>query len=264
MSPTTYPEANRLLSDLATTVRRELGASLLGLYLYGSATGRQFNPIVSDVDVLAILTKSVDDHVFSALKRMHNSFENTHPEWLDRIEVQYVSAGALRTFKMRTSRIAAISPGDPFSYKLAGAGWTANWYDVQENGIALLGPPPATWIPRITRDEFLSAIAAYAAEVAARATSEPRHRGVEAYEVLTMCRALYSVRTGEQVSKDEAAAWAHREFPESSDVIATAVHYRNDYTPSHDPCDPITAAAMQSFVARLATLVSAADSLPRA
>ncbi len=41
-----------------------------------------------------------------------------------------------------------------------------------------------------------------------------------------MCRALYTYKNGEQVSKIQAAAWAQTELPEWSSLINNAVLWR--------------------------------------
>jgi hypothetical protein len=41
-----------------------------------------------------------------------------------------------------------------------------------------------------------------------------------------MCRALYTVTHGEQISKIQAAAWAMRELPEWASLIQNALLWR--------------------------------------
>ncbi|MEX1104379.1 MAG: aminoglycoside adenylyltransferase domain-containing protein [Dehalococcoidia bacterium] len=200
------------------------------------------------MDLLAVLADDADDRTFAKLQRLHTSLERDHPAWRDRIEVQYVSREALRTFREGTSRIAAISPGDPLGWKHAGADWTQNWYGVQENGLAILGPVPSSFIPAIAREEFVRAVVDYMEEVARRAQSPLRHRGAEAYDALTACRALYTALTGEQASKEEAASWAAKRLPLSAGTIEVAVRYRQEYAESHLPCDAETAAELRAFV----------------
>ena len=243
-----HDEVIALLDDLVGEIQRALADLFVGAYLYGSAVTGGFNVHVSDVDLLVVTELDVDERLFGELQAMHLEFERDHPRWSDRIEVQYVSMGALSTFKTRTSRIAAISPGDPLSFKEAGADWAQNWYDVRENGVTLLGPPPAALVPAISRAEFVESIRRYAVEVAGRGAFGPRRRGAEAYDVLTMCRALYSIRTGEQVSKEAAAHWAQVESPGWSGVIEGALGIRADVSTSREACDPLVAAVMRQFV----------------
>ena len=48
----------------------------------------------------------------------------------------------------------------------------------------------------------------------------------QAYAILTMCRALYVHRTGEQASKRQAARWAREELPQWADLIQSALAWR--------------------------------------
>jgi hypothetical protein len=43
---------------------------------------------------------------------------------------------------------------------------------------------------------------------------------------MTVCRALYAVKNGEQVSKRRAAVWVREQFPEYDDLIENAFEWR--------------------------------------
>ena len=54
MYRTQYPEINRLLDSLLSRMRYILREKLVGLYLYGSLATGDFEPGVSDIDLLAV------------------------------------------------------------------------------------------------------------------------------------------------------------------------------------------------------------------
>ncbi|HUX86436.1 MAG TPA: aminoglycoside adenylyltransferase domain-containing protein, partial [Chloroflexota bacterium] len=55
-------------------------------------------------------------------------------------------------------------------------------------------------------------------------------RNAQVYATLTMCRALYTVRNGDFVSKRQAALWAAREMPEWRSLIENALRaWREDW-----------------------------------
>ena len=59
----------------------------------------------------------------------------------------------------------------------------------------------------------------------------PAHQG---YVVMTICRALYTLATGKQATKEEAAAWAAARYPEWSSFISDAEQrLRADVRDSH-------------------------------
>ena len=225
MQPTAYPPVNALLESLLAQMQAILGNKLVGVYLYGSLVTGDFDPGISDVDLLAATSSDIGEREFNSLKKMQDSIVLNHPEWADRLEVAYVSRHALRTFKTHTSQIAVISPGEPFHVKEAGRHYLINWYVVREKGLTLLGPSPDTIVEPISKDEFIQAVKEHV-----RAWREWIHdahsRPSQAYAILTLCRALYACTQGEQVSKRRAAVWAAKEWPEWSSTIENARAWR--------------------------------------
>lgn len=228
MKPTSYGDVNELLGTLLTLIQAFLGRKLLGLYLYGSATAGDFNHEASDVDVLAVIEKDLTEQEFVDLKTMHRKFILKNPEWKERIEVAYLSILGLQTFKNQQSKIVVISPGEPLNIKDAGNDWLINWYAVQENGIALFGPHQNTFIPKISKDEYIHAVkesAIYWRERIKRYDNQSTP-GFLAYAVFTLCRAMYGYKKGKQASKKESALWVATEFPKWAFLIKDAAAWR--------------------------------------
>jgi hypothetical protein len=217
-----------VLDDLIGGVQAALGSDrVTGAYLYGSVVSGGFDERNSDIDILVVVEQQLTHGDVERLGLLHRELVVRHPSWDDRIEVQYFPRQGLAEFKERSCGIAVISPGEPFHRIVAGPDWLQNWFDVQENGQTLLGPPAASVIPSISRDEFIAAIKVYATEIRDRTRSRTHPiRGAVAYAVLTMCRALYSCETGEQVSKADAAMWAQTRLPEWAPLIAYSMGIR--------------------------------------
>jgi predicted nucleotidyltransferase len=222
MHPTPYPHVNALLDELLSGMRAVLGDKLVGLYLFGSPVTTGYDDGISDVDLLAATVGDVDNVELEALRAMHRAVVERHPEWDDRVEVAYISVEGLRTFKNRTSRLAIISPGEPLHAVEAGRDWLLNWYLVLEANVALFGPPPKDVIAPVSRDEYIDEVRQHALSWG-EGWGLPRDRGSQSYAVLTMCRALYTHRTGDYTSKVRAAAWAQDELPEWADLIQEAL-----------------------------------------
>ena len=225
MQETPFPDINRLLESLLSRMRQILQERLVGVYLYGSLTTGDFDPGSSDIDLLAVTSSGVSGAEFEALRAMHLEFSRENPGWEDRVEVAYLSAAALRTFRSVRSPIAVISPGEPFHMSEAGRDWLMNWYVVRENGVALFGPPAESLIAPITREEFAGCVRDYAVDWGDRIGEVPDRKG-QAYAILTMCRALHLHRTGETASKRQAALWAQKELPQWSGLIQSALAWR--------------------------------------
>ncbi len=228
MQPSTYPYVNQLLDDLLSQMRQVLGSKLVGLYPFGSLVTGDFDEDTSDIDLLAATTDDLTESEFDALHRMHQQIISRYPRYEHRLEIAYLSLDGLQTFKTQTTRLGIISPGEPFHIIDAGKDWLINWHVVREQGIALYGPPPKTIIAPTTKEEFVESVKAYLGLWYERMESE-HTRPSQAYAILTMCRALYTVTYGEQVSKIQAAAWAMRELPEWASLIENALAWRREW-----------------------------------
>jgi predicted nucleotidyltransferase len=228
MHLTDYADVDELLGALLSGVRDVLGEKLVGLYLYGSLVWGDFDHELSDIDLLAATTTDIDDEEFDALKRMHDALAARYPSWDDRIEVQYLSLEGLKTFRTESTKMAVISPGEPFHMVEANRDWLMNWYFVQDYGKTLFGPPPGTIIDPIGKEEFIRSIVEHAKAWPTWVDQTRHSRPYQGYAVLTMCRTLYTFRNGVQVSKKQAAAWAETELPEWAPLIRSAIRWREE------------------------------------
>ena len=225
MQPTSYPHINALLDSLLSQMQIILGEKLVGLYLYGSLVMGDFDNEISDIDLLAATATDIDHVEFSALQKMQDDIVTKQKEWDDRLEIAYLSLHALKTFKSQTSQIAMISPGEPFHFKEAGRDRLLNWHVVREKGVVLFGPPPTAIIEATSKVEFIQVVKEHTIEW--REWFDHMYsRPSQTYAILTMCRALYTYKNGEQVSKIQAAAWTEKEMPEWSSLINNAVLWR--------------------------------------
>lgn len=228
MQATSYPDINSVLDDLLSRIQSILGKKLVGFYLYGSLVSGDFDTGSSDIDLLAATSSDIDEEDFDTLQKMHHDFANQHEEWDDRIEVAYLSVAALQTVKSQTSKVAIISPGEPFHVKETRKDWVMDWYVVREKGLTLFGPPPKTLIEPLSKEEFMRAVQEHT-KAWREWIQDVRNRKQQAFAVLTMCRVLYAYRNGEQASKKQAALWAEKELPAWSQLIQNALLWREDW-----------------------------------
>jgi predicted nucleotidyltransferase len=224
-----YTDIPVLLEEILSRQREILCQKLAGLYLYGSLVAGDFDYEISDIDLLAATGGVIDEKEFAALEQMHDDLVEKNPQWKGRLEIAYVSLEALKTFKSKKTRIANISPGEPFHFLKAGRDWLLNWYFVRESGVTLFGAPPETIIAPISKREFIDAVREQAAERAKRVELAKPSRPYQAYLIMTLCRALYAVETGEQASKRRAALWVKEKFPEYGALIENAFEWRSKH-----------------------------------
>jgi predicted nucleotidyltransferase len=224
-----YPDIRALLDEILSRQREILGEKLAGLYVYGSLVAGDFDSEISDIDLLAATAKLIDADEFAALERMHLELMRDNPKWDNRIEIQYAPLVYLENFKTQKAQIANISPGEPFHFIEAGRDWLLNWYFVREHGVKLFGAPSASVIAPISKAEFIESVREQAFERAENVESAKHSRPYQAYLIMTVCRALYAVEKGEQVSKRRAATWAQEQFPEDAALIENAFAWREKH-----------------------------------
>lgn len=124
----------------------------------------------------------------------------------------------------------------PLNRKDVEADWVLNWHSVLTSGETIVGPPPRELGPEVTAEALRRAIERqldgwkddvrepWVAYVPAR----------QGYIVVTVCRALYGLATGELTTKENAVAWAAERFPDRADFITEALkRYRADPTEPH-------------------------------
>jgi len=217
------PVPDVLLGRLIASLRDVLGADLAGIYLYGSYVSGGFDPRVSDLDLVVVVAPPIEAMDLAGLGRMHGDLVSRYPAWNDRIEVVYVGQAALWSFRTSPGPLAVVSPGEPFHLRDERVvEWLQNWYLLRGTGVALYGPDAAAVVPPIAWTEFVAAAARYADEVRHRSFDDASP-GALAYAVLTMCRALRTVRTHTHGSKQEAAAWTREQMPQWAWLIDIAL-----------------------------------------
>lgn len=245
--------AEALVSRLVGGVRRSLGENVLGGYLFGSAATDAFEPGISDVDLAVVLERELAGSELTALEQMHRALVAETPEWDGRVEVVYVSRDGLEGFRDGTSAAARISPGEPFHAIVVDPTWLIDWYQLREVGVTLFGPPATEIVPFISKREYVEAVRRHLLTFA-RWTDELATIGNQAYAILTMCRGLRTVRTGEYVSKREAARWAAAELPAHAELIRTALLWREQRRGASAEATS-TRAEAAAFIAEVAGLV---------
>jgi hypothetical protein len=218
------PVAEELLARLVGGQKQALGDDLVGSYLFGSLATGDFDPGISDVDTVAVLHADLTRAQLVALKHLHRDIVEEMPWWEDRVEVVYLSSRALQAFRTESSSAARVSPGEPFHAIEVDHRWLIDWYQLRAVGTALCGPPATSLVPVISHEEYVDAVRQHMLDWTD--SVEGLTQGSQAYAILTMCRGLRTWRTGEHVSKREAARWACETLPEHAQLIQDAVLWR--------------------------------------
>jgi len=200
------------LRKLSTALQSILGANLTGVYLYGSLTQRAFDAARSDVDLMVVVQRDLSNTQFRRLEAWLADAALADP-WVPRLQMQILVRGRLLREDTRGAlyQFGALrrsgSDGNPII-----------WLNVLASGLTLAGPPPQRLLPPITGPLVFAALVREL-EYLRKEVSNPRspwrdQRFYRAYAVLTLCRILYTHRSGEVASKPQAARWALRVLPQ--------------------------------------------------
>ena len=228
------------LAELVAQIHGHFRRRLRGLYLFGSLAAGGFYAGRSDLDLIAVLDTDVaKGRDLNSLRRLHESFESAYPAWRDRVEVLYISRGVLATFAAEpTGLVARVSPGEPMHLRALGGeiGWLLDWLGVVSGGETLVGPPPLTLGPPVSDQRFRAAVRSQLRELQRTVRGHdvafvPVQQG---YIAASVARALYSLETGKQTSKENAIAWLVARRPDLADFLWVAYRsYRADTRGPH-------------------------------
>ncbi len=229
MKVTSYTDINNLLGLILSRIRAILSSKFIGLYLFGSLATGDFDYESSDIDLVVAISTDLSQEEFEELKIMHTDIMLNNSKWNDRIEIGYISVRNLKKPELHC-KIALISPGEPFHFKGADNDWIINRYVLREKGLMIFGPPPKTLIDPISKEVLKNAIKELMKEwrdwiKQTEIVSPPNY---QAYMIMTMCRALYTFKTSDFVSKKQAALWAKKELPEWFLLIDKALIWREN------------------------------------
>lgn len=228
MNWTQYNEVNCILEILHNGHLKIFGDKLEGFYLYGSLVWGDFDIVSSDIDTLCVLKTEITPDEIGLLRIMHDEIATEYPMWKERIEVRYNSIDGLKHFREFSSKMGNISPGEPLHIIDAGIQWLDDWYLIKEYGVTLYGIDKAEVIPHIDKNEFIQTICNYARGFREQVKGSENCSASQAYAILTMCRALHTLKTGEQASKLFAAHWAMDFLPEYRELIENALIWRRE------------------------------------
>jgi aminoglycoside adenylyltransferase-like protein/nucleotidyltransferase-like protein len=216
-------KASTLLADLAAQLPVVLGRNLVGIYLYGSVTDGAFNPKRSDIDCIVLMRRDLSDAQFRKTEAWLAQTAKSNP-CTTRLQMLFLAknellimntSGCLYQFGVLTR---CGSDGNPII-----------WLDFLRSGKVLFGPRPESFLPEITPKMFFQALERELGYLREEIIEKPKSEWRDvptyrAYAVLTVCRILYSLRSGSIVSKRRAAKWAIKNFPENwSEIIRPAL-----------------------------------------
>lgn len=219
------PPLDRILPALVDDLVATLGDGLVGVSLYGSAVSGDFDPAISDLDLVIVTAEPVDGQPFERFAGVVERLQEREPDWAGRLDVLFVGRTTLADFRSGGGPFLEISHEEGLELKPRADEWLETWYLVREADCPIVGPAPSELIPPISTDEFLHEVV----KGVAHFIDPSRNTGTDGwlmYRTLTLCRLLRSLDSGAICSKLEGARWAMERYPERAGVIRAALEVR--------------------------------------
>lgn len=208
---TPYPEINALLNVLLAGVRDALGDHFIGLVVHGSLANGDFAPGRSDIDFLVVTEEELSADAIARVKMMHQQLTHSGMAWANVLEGGYISRKEMWRYNASTAFHPSLRVDGTFAVDGYGSDWIIQRFLIRRSAIVIAGPDPKTWIDEVTPDELREAQRGILREWWLPQLSDShriRRDDYQAYAVLTMCRARYTVTYGDVATKPAAARWA--------------------------------------------------------
>ncbi|HZU12501.1 MAG TPA: aminoglycoside adenylyltransferase domain-containing protein [Chloroflexota bacterium] len=204
-------EVADLLRDCAGALFTCLGDSLVGVYLYGSAVWNAYDPETSDIDVIVLLRAACTPDQIDALATLHDDLARRHP-LAGTLDISYVP---LTLAARHSDSTLPYYRDGHFVRQGSGDVNTVTWHTLHQHGVPIVGPPASDVIPPVSPDVLRETMWYNLGFLSGRMPAYVA-RGIETtlFGVVSLCRVLHTLRTGEIASKRDALDWARAQVGE--------------------------------------------------
>jgi hypothetical protein len=231
MGWTADPEIDAVLAALLSASRAVLGGDFFGLYLFGSLASGGFDPETSDIDFVVVSNADTVARL-AELGAVNRQIQAAGSPWAAKLEGSFLPLRAFEDFNPAGAPFPTIGMGGRYGLDHKEIERALQRHVLREHGITVAGPEPRSFIAPVDPE----ALKAEARDVLhgwwRSQRDDPvrlRRRGYQAYAVLSMCRILYTLETGDVTSKPAAAAWARSRLAGAwHPVIDRALVWRED------------------------------------
>jgi hypothetical protein len=229
-----HREAIGAVRELLTSVQGILGDNIVAVWFDGSIALGDFDPGRSDID-LVVIAGAPTGEATEALRAVHVGFAMAGPPWGNEVETVYISPAGLHGDAVRSGvphlYIERQSDGELKSGPVD-PGWLVHLRVLREHGRSITGPAPMNIVGTVSDDE-LKRVAQWGADrwltPYRKDPATLARLGSRVFAVLTTCRLLYTLQTGQVVAKAAAARWALSAVPGGlMPVIEGAMAWRKD------------------------------------
>jgi predicted nucleotidyltransferase len=249
---TPYPDLDAVLRSLVDAQRELLGELLTGVYLQGSFATGGFDRD-SDVDLLFVVEHEPPGALVLALDALHGRIHDLDSPWAQHLEGTYMPRAVLRRYEPDGLPLLYLDNGARSLVRSRHCDTHVVRRVTREFGITLYGPDPKTLIDPVSSHDLRDEVRAKLITWADSYLGDPRelaNRWDQPYAVLSFCRMVHTLVTGECHSKPAGAEWAMTHLgPEWSDLIRRAWADRPDPSLKIElPADPADVQRTLAFI----------------
>lgn len=228
--PTPFEAVNNMLEKLLLGAQSVLENNFAGLYLYGSLASGDFDLQTSDIDFLVVTFDEISDEAIWSLQAMHENLWQSGGKLAAKLEGSYVPLRDLRRYEASDKKYASVNEGK-FYLGRHGSDWIIQRHILREQSVTVAGASLQSSIDRIQPDDLRRAVAGLLNEWWSPMLENPafiKDDEYQAYAVLTMCRALFTLEHGTVASKPVSARWAREKLDESwSELIEQSLNWKH-------------------------------------
>jgi predicted nucleotidyltransferase len=240
-APTSVPELNDVLLELISSIQKILGTHFLAAYLQGSFALGDWD-LHSDVDFLIVLQNEMPDSLLPELQAMHQRIYTLPSVWAQHLEGSYISQKVLHD-NITSLPLWYLDNGSRELILDTHCNTLVTRQTTREHGITLAGVNAKTLIELVPTDQLKLEVRAVMREWGASILESPSKistRWYQQFAVISYCRMLETLRTGQIKSKRSAAIWGQQHLESRwHHLIATAwqehAKQRENYKVLADP-----------------------------
>lgn len=226
-------DLKEFIKNIQLDIPKLLGDTLFGIYVYGSISYGDFDERRSDVDIIVVIKRRLNDAEFRSLEGFYHSPAAQDSRWLGRLEMDYVTHSTLSRLKYvvtHSFKATHFAHGKLRRSANSDGGNPINWMNIRQCGIPLFGPRPKTFVPEINDELLLIAVKngfGYIESHARKWIKESLWSQV--FMVLMLCRIACTLKEGKMLSKEAATRWGARALPEKfRPTIEAALRHMNN------------------------------------
>ena len=201
------------IDTIKTQLLELLDNNLFGIYIYGSISYGNFEEHRSDVDIIVVTKHQLNKKELRKLRRWYNSNTVKQGRWTKRLEMDYAVLSKLVSDKKYGIKTARFADGRLYDRESSEAGNPITWINIRDCGISLFGPKPKEFVPKISNKKLFSALKSEFEAVKNYADEGPSNLWGQVYNLITLCRIVYTFRKKKLISKKEAGKWGLKHLP---------------------------------------------------